>query len=652
MDNLINDNSNALNEAKNNLAALQEQEETYWKQKAASKLIVEGDRNTKFFHTLANKKRVQNHIFKIMGEGGVFFEKEEDIFASGVDYFEHIFNKDTATTPIANPFIIPKCITDMDNQMLIKPPSEEEVWNIIKDMNIDSTADPDNCNIRHNGILNMLDSWARNEAKHEGIRMDAMRIIDNIKCKILQLFNAKMISGKIFKNCSFSAQIFGIPMVSADFITKEKIVKWVKPGIPFVKLNSDGSVGSNTAGMGDIIRNYMDYRMWMLIKEGYSPPSREINGVKTEITFTEWTFDERDLAQLNAKYLNYFFCALKSEDYMRVSTYKTGTNEVKQSRLNILLHNYELFRMKPHESISDMYTRFTQIVTSLHALERELSNFEKVNKILRCLPSSYDAKISVIPESKDSNTYSIDNLLGSLIAYEQGVNQRNLDAGEKKKEKTVALKAHKSDSKSSGSESDEVAFITRQFKSFVRKKQKHHWRKGKDYKHSKGSSDVVCYECRKPGHVKANCPILQDHSSKEKEKGEEKPKFKKDKKRVQKAFWAESGTDSSETEPEEETTKLCLMGEDHLEQSDEEKIFCLVGDALTDLLRFVLIDQDDVHIVLDDIGNACADYLAKKGTLINDVEEFSSLNLPQQLRGCFHLEEFFGEKDCAVLFYL
>jgi len=188
--------------------------------------------------------------------------------------------------------------------------------------------------------------------------------------------------------------------------------------------------------------------MWMLIKEGYSPPSHEINEIKTEVAFTEWTFDERDLAQLNAKCLSCFFCALKSVDYMRVSTCSTGkeicdrlcinyerNKEVKQSRLNILLHDYELFRMKPSESISDMYTMFTQIVTSLHALGRELSNYEKVNKILRCLPSSFDAKIIIITESKDLNTYSIDSLLGLLIAYEQGVNQRNLDVGEKKKEK-------------------------------------------------------------------------------------------------------------------------------------------------------------------------------------------------------------------------
>ena len=69
----------------------------------------------------------------------------------------------------------------------------------------------------------------------------------------------------------------------------------------------------------------------------------------------QWSIDDRELAQLNAKSLNYFFCALKSEDYMRVSTYSTGkkiwdrlcltyegTNEVKETRINTLLSDYEL----------------------------------------------------------------------------------------------------------------------------------------------------------------------------------------------------------------------------------------------------------------------------------------------------------------------
>ncbi|KAL0919768.1 hypothetical protein M5K25_011886 [Dendrobium thyrsiflorum] len=67
----------------------------------------------------------------------------------------------------------------------------------------------------------------------------------------------------------------------------------------------------------------IDYKMWMLVKDGYIAPFQMINGIKSEVHFSEWSHDERDLAQLNAKCLNCFFCALKSEDYMRVSTCTT-----------------------------------------------------------------------------------------------------------------------------------------------------------------------------------------------------------------------------------------------------------------------------------------------------------------------------------------
>lgn len=220
--------------------------------------------------------------------------------------------------------------------------------------------------------------------------------------------------------------------------------------------------------------------------------------------------------------------------------------------------------MKPSEIISDMYIRFTQIVTSLHALGRELTNYEKVNKILRCLPVFFDAKITTITESKDLNIYYVDNLIGSLITYEQGMNQRNLDACDRKKEKIIALKTHDSETDSpSHSDDDDIALITRQFKKFLRKKHMHHqkWNKSKRNKNPKVSSDVIYFECKKPEHVKAYCPILKAHPNKE--KGEEKPKFKNDK-RIQKAFWVDITSDSSETEVEEETINLYLMAGDDL----------------------------------------------------------------------------------------
>ncbi|PKU68412.1 Putative ribonuclease H protein [Dendrobium catenatum] len=38
-------------------------------------------------------------------------------------------------------------------------------------------------------------------------------------------------------------------------------------------------------------------------------------------------------------------------------------------------------------------------------------------------------------------------------------------------------------------------------------------------------------------------------------------------------------------------------------------------------------------------GNTCADFLAKKGCLINGMEEFTGINLPPQLRGLVRLDK-------------
>ncbi|KAI0493895.1 hypothetical protein KFK09_024022 [Dendrobium nobile] len=167
--------------------------------------------------------------------------------------------------------------------------------------------------------------------------------------------------------------------------------------------------------------------------------------------------------------------------------------------------------------------RFTQVVTSFNALGMELMNAEMVNKILYYLHTIYDAKITAIIESKDLNIYSIDNLLGLLITYEQEVSQRKIDTGEPRREKNIALKR--------------------------KQKRCQHWNRGKFNRNAKVSNDVICYECKKPGHIKTECPKLK--ATPNKEKVEEKPIVKKGKKNFQRAFEADSASDSSETEKEE-----------------------------------------------------------------------------------------------------
>jgi len=49
-----------------------------------------------------------------------------------------------------------------------------------------------------------------------------------------------------------------------------------------------------------------------------------------------------------------------------------GTNQVKQSRIELLMGKYELFEMGNRETIMDMYTHFTHITNELKSLEKPL----------------------------------------------------------------------------------------------------------------------------------------------------------------------------------------------------------------------------------------------------------------------------------------
>ena len=119
-----------------------------------------------------------------------------------------------------------------------------------------------------------------------------------------------------------------------------------------------------------------------------------------------------------------------------------GTSSVKQSRLNIATHKYELFKMLPNESITEMYTRFTIIVNNLKSLGEKITNEKMVKKILWSLTKDWKTKTTTIEEAKDLSTLTIDDLIGSLLGYELQVKEEE-EEEEKPKRKQISLKAEK-----------------------------------------------------------------------------------------------------------------------------------------------------------------------------------------------------------------
>ncbi|XP_077232415.1 uncharacterized protein LOC143869739 [Tasmannia lanceolata] len=127
-----------------------------------------------------------------------------------------------------------------------------------------------------------------------------------------------------------------------------------------------------------------------------------------------------------------------------LETTHEGTTQAKKSKVNMLISDFENFEMHESESISDMFTRFTNIVNELNALGKTYTNYESVQRLLRCFPDTWDPMVTAIEQSKDLDTLRLDDLMGNLITHEMKMKKKESKRKTKKDEsrkKDVAFKA-------------------------------------------------------------------------------------------------------------------------------------------------------------------------------------------------------------------
>ena len=422
--------------------------------------------------------------------------------------------------------------------------------------------------------------------------------------------------------------------------------------------------GENYGYWKDCMRvhiNSIDRNVWTAIQNGPFQITM-LNAAGARVAKPQDDWDEKDEKKWSSDWRgrNMIISALGVDEYYRVSHCTTakemwdalevaheGTPEVKQSRINTLNQEFELFRMKQGESVSDMQKRFVHLTNRLNALGKPVSNETATNKILRCLSREWQPKVTAIKEANDLTTLTITTLFGKLEEHQQELESLEKYENKSKKEKNIDKEGEKksialmaSSSKSSqkeqsdndsssdeDSDDEEMVLFVRRYNRFIRKNGIKHSDKNlikfrkqskepRQEENKKYRGKGPCFNCGKTGHYKPDCPMMK------KDKGKAPPKKFNKQRRAYIAWESDSDSSSGESSSDsDETANLCLMAHiknqsNHKKKNNDKKV------RQAYYSNFSSMSFPELKIAFEKLHNEAADAFKR---LSSDKQIFSFL---------------------------
>ncbi|KAK2456950.1 putative mitochondrial protein [Trifolium repens] len=166
--------------------------------------------------------------------------------------------------------------------------------------------------------------------------------------------------------------------------------------------------------------------VWEIVEKGFVDPENEGTTSQTQKDSL------RDSRKRDKKALCLIYQGIDEDTFEMVSGAKTakeaweklrtsykGADQVKKVRLQTLRGEFEALRMKEGELISDYFSRVLTVTNNIKRNGEKYDDVRIMEKILRSVDPKFEHIVTVIEETKDLEDMTMEQLLGSLQAYEE-----------------------------------------------------------------------------------------------------------------------------------------------------------------------------------------------------------------------------------------